>query len=43
VAEEKKVLTRLPLELHMKIAELAGSDLRSINAEIVILLLEQAA
>lgn len=41
--EEKRITLRLPAELHAEIEELAKSDLRSLNAEIIILLREAVA
>ena len=41
--EEKRITLRLPAELHAEIETLAESDLRSLNAEIIILLREAIA
>lgn len=41
--EEKRITLRLPAELHADIEELAQEDLRSLNAEIVVLLREAVA
>jgi hypothetical protein len=38
--EEKKFLLRLPAELHQELLRAAEEDMRSLNAEIVILLRE---
>jgi hypothetical protein len=40
MAERKKILLRIPPELHAEIARLAEADLRSINAQMEILLRE---
>ncbi len=40
---EKRLLLRLPAELHLELADLADQDLRSLNAEILVLLREAIA
>ena len=37
---EKRLLLRLPGELHQEITDLAEQDVRSLNAEIIVLLRE---
>ncbi len=37
---EKRLLLRLPAELHQEVTDLAEQDLRSLNAEILVLLRE---
>ena len=41
--EEKRITLRLPEEVHAAIAELARQDVRSLNAEILVLLREAVA
>ena len=38
--EEKRITLRLPADVHTAVSEMADIDLRSLNAEIVILLRE---
>ncbi len=38
--EEKRITLRLPGDVHAAIAELADQDVRSLNAEILVLLRE---
>ncbi len=38
--EEKRITLRLPADVHTAVSEMADTDLRSVNAEIVILLRE---
>jgi len=40
---EKRLLLRLPVELHQELTDLAEQDLRSLNAEILVLLREAIA
>ena len=40
---EKRLLLRLPAELHQELTDLADQDLRSVNAEILVLLREAIA
>jgi len=37
---EKRLLLRLPAELHQELTDEAEADLRSLNAEILVLLRE---
>ena len=37
---EKRLLLRLPGDLHQEISDLAEQDVRSLNAEIIVLLRE---
>jgi hypothetical protein len=40
MANEIKTQLRLPAELHKEVTRLADADFRSLNAEIVVLLIE---
>lgn len=37
---DKKITVRMPSDLHEKLAQLAQTDTRSLNAEILVLLRE---
>ncbi len=41
--EEKRITLRLPEDVHAAIADLAKQDVRSLNAEILVLLREAVA
>lgn len=38
--EIKKLVLRLPAELHAELVKLADEDMRSLNAEIIVILRE---
>jgi hypothetical protein len=41
--DEKRITLRLPTDVHASVAQLADQDVRSLNAEILVLLREAIA